>query len=162
MQTLIPWASNAELFPNLMFKTETGRYATFCGYYVGSMGAVRCPKPLLTKLMLAGDDGSLYDKIASYVAEFSVDHSLGDDMWEVLPVEQVSYQSACFDFICRHAPREVKVVLQLGEAPENLIPHWAASLTRPIFAILNRSQRLQYLRYRSARFATWASSFLPF
>lgn len=155
------WGDNSRYFSKLAFKTETGRYATFCGYYVGAQGAVRCPRPLVLKLMMAKDNGTLPDKLASYVAEFSVGHALGEDLWRLLPIEEVPYQSGAFDFICRHAPREMKVALHIGTIPDDVIAQWPYTLTRPLFAMLNRSQRIQYLKTKAARFASWASSFMP-
>lgn len=155
------WDATSKLFGNLRFKTETGRYATFCGYYVGSQGAVRAPRPLLVKLVNALDDDTLRDKIASYVAEFSVGHSLGDVLWDLLPLELVPYQSAVFDFICRHAPREMKTSLNIGEIPLDILSSLGLRLTRPIFALLNRSQRMAYLKIHPSRFSSWSSSFLP-
>lgn len=155
------WPNTATLFRKLQFKTETGIYATFCGYYVGHEGALRCPKPLLAKLLMAKDDGSLPDKLASYVAEFAVGHSLGDDLWRLLPLDQLPYQCSAFDFICRHAPREMKVALNIGSVPEDVISTWSYKLTRPLFAMLNRAQRIAYLKLRPSRFASWASSFFP-
>lgn len=155
------WAHNQKYFPNLKFKTEVGEYATFCGYYVGSAGAVRCPKPLLTKLMISKDRGDLPDKIPSYLAEFAVGHSLGDEMWDMLPADQVPYQSAAYDFFCRHASRDLKVALNIGEVPEDVISSWGCKMTRAIFATLNRASRIRYLKAYPSRFASWASSFMP-
>lgn len=155
------WKANSEFFSNLRFKAESGQYATFCGYYIGSEGAVRCPKPLITKLMLALDEDSLHEKLASYVTEFSVGHSLGDEMWNLLPIDQVPYQSAAFDFICRHAPRELKVALNIGSVPADVLSTWSGTITRPLFALLSKAQRLAYLKSFPSRFASWAHSFLP-
>lgn len=155
------WKANSEFFSNLRFKAESGQYATFCGYYIGSEGAVRCPKPLITKLMLALDEDALDDKLASYVTEFSVGHSLGDEMWNLLPLDQVPYQSAAFDFICRHAPRELKVALNIGSVPADVLSTWTGTITRPLFALLSKAQRLAYLKSFPSRFASWAHSFLP-
>nr|QWY81619.1 MAG: polyprotein [Tymoviridae sp. XZN137671] len=155
------WEATSALFPNLMFKTETGYYATFCGYYVGSQGAVRSPKPLLVKLVAALDDGTLGDKLASYISEFAVGHSLGDSFWNLLPLDLVTYQSACFDFFCRHASRELKTMLHIGEIPLDVLSTLNIKLSRPIFSLLNRSQRIAYLKVNPSKFASWASSFLP-
>nr|AXQ04798.1 capsid protein [Culex originated Tymoviridae-like virus] len=155
------WKANSDYFSNLRFKAESGPYATFCGYYIGSEGAVRCPKPLITKLMLALDEDSLDEKLASYVTEFSVGHSLGDEMWNLLPIDQVPYQSAAFDFICRHAPRELKVALNIGSVPADVLSTWTGTITRPLFALLSKAQRLAYLQSFPSRFASWAHSFLP-
>lgn len=155
------WNHNKKYFPNLQFKTETGHYATFCGYYVGHAGAVRCPKPLLTKLVLAKQQGDLDDKMPSYLSEFVVGHSLGDEMWDMLPLDQVPYQSATYDFLNRHASRDLKVALNIGEVPDDVIMSMGAKLSRAMFATLNAAQRIRYLRVYPSRFASWAASFLP-
>nr|QRD99864.1 MAG: polyprotein [Xanthi tymo-likevirus] len=152
---------HATYFPKLVFKTETGPYATFCGYYVGSAGAVRCPKPLLAKLTLAHDSGTLKDVIASYLAEFSVGHSSGDDFWTLLPLDQVPYQSGVYDFLCRHASRELKTALKIGEVPSDVLSVLDLRMTRPLFSLLSRVARIAYLKIHPSRFASWASSFLP-
>ncbi|UED13285.1 polyprotein [Pennisetum glaucum marafivirus] len=132
----------------LRFKKEKGRYATFCGYYVGADGAVRSPVALFAKLMIAVDDSSISDKLAAYVTEFAVGHSLGDQLWNVLPIECVRYQSACFDFFCRKAPVEMKLCFKIGEVPlpllERAFQHikWAS---HAVYALLNFKHRRQLL-----------------
>ncbi|QID59002.1 polyprotein [Camellia-associated marafivirus] len=132
----------------LRFKKERGRYATFCGYYVGSAGAVRSPIALFAKLAIAVDDLSIEDKLTSYLTEFSVGHSLGDSMWNCLPLDAVPYQSACFDFFCRHAPAHLKLSLRLGEVDESIMRRafqhikWA---THAVYALLSAQDRRQIL-----------------
>jgi len=141
------WAA-VEPMLALTFKKERGRYATFCGYYVGFTGAVRSPPALFAKLMIAVDDESIDDKLIAYLTEFTVGHSLGDAFWTILPVETVPYQSACFDFFCRRAPAQAKVMLRLGEAPESLLSmafqglKWAS---HSVYALMNSSHRRQLL-----------------
>ncbi|ACV53023.1 polyprotein [Blackberry virus S] len=128
----------------LRFKKERDRYATFCGYYVGKAGAVRSPIALFAKLMIAVDDGSLGDKLISYLAEFAVGHSLGDPFWTLLPLEAVLFQSACFDFFCRRAPPALKISLKLGEVSESIMArlgrglNWASSA---VYSMLSSAQR---------------------
>ncbi|AAK52838.2 polyprotein [Maize rayado fino virus] len=141
------WSAIAPMLA-LTFKKERGRYATFCGYYVGFTGAVRSPPALFAKLMIAVDDGSISDKLIAYLTEFTVGHSSGDAFWTILPVEAVPYQSACFDFFCRRAPAQAKVMLRLGEAPESLLSlafeglKWAS---HSVYALMNSSHRRQLL-----------------
>jgi hypothetical protein len=141
------WAYLKDLLA-LRFKKERGRYATFCGYYVGADGAVRSPVALFAKLMIAVDDQSVQDKLASYVTEFAVGHSLGDQLWNVLPIECVRFQSACFDFFCRRAPVEMKLCFKIGEVPlpilERAFQHikWAS---HAVYALLNFKHRRQLL-----------------
>ncbi|ALX72768.1 polyprotein [Nectarine marafivirus M] len=127
----------------LRFKKERGLYATFCGYYCARVGCVRSPIALFAKLMIAEDDGSISDKLASYLMEFSIGHSLGDELWQALPLATVSYQSACFDFFCRRAPPELKLALKLGEVPEEVVARighfkWATHAT---YSLLNSAAR---------------------
>ncbi|AEE02009.1 replicase [Asclepias asymptomatic virus] len=96
---------------HLRFKTETTDYPLFCGYYVGSSGAIRNPLALFAKLMIAIDDQSISEKRLSYITEFSVGHSLGDSFWDLLPSEIHPYQSACFDYFCRNSPPHEKSIL---------------------------------------------------
>jgi hypothetical protein len=141
------WPALRELLA-LRFKKERGRYATFCGYYVGPAGCVRSPVALFAKLMIAVDDASIRDKIVAYLTEFSVGHSLGDALWTVLPVEVVKYQSACFDFFCRHAKPELKLCLKIGEVPEPVLQaafqhiKWAS---HAVYALLSVNHRRQIL-----------------
>nr|UBZ25923.1 polyprotein [Nectarine marafivirus M] len=135
----------------LRFKKERDLYATFCGYYASRVGCVRSPIALFAKLMIAEDDGSISDKLAAYLMEFSIGHSLGDNLWLALPVAAVQYQSACFDYFCRKAPPELKVALHLGEVPEEIIsrlPHinWAS---HAVFSLLSSSARHALLHSRS-------------
>nr|WCR76256.1 polyprotein [Medicago sativa marafivirus 1] len=134
---------------SLRFKKEIDKYALFCGYYVSPAGAVRSPKALFAKLMIAYDDKSIEDKLASYITEFSVGHSLGQDMWLSLPLEQVSFQSANFDFFCRFAPRSLKVALNIGEVPLHtlqMILPFLKHVTNPIWALLSSAQRISFLK----------------
>nr|QXV86632.1 polyprotein [Tymoviridae sp.] len=141
------WASIEPMLA-LSFKKERGRYATFCGYYVGATGAVRSPPALFAKLMIAVDDGSIEDKLVAYLTEFTVGHSCGDAFWTILPLEAVPYQSACFDFFCRNAPREAKIMLKLGEAPESVLADvfqgikWAS---HSVYALMNSVLRRRLL-----------------
>lgn len=139
----------------LTFKKEFTTTGLFCGYYVGSAGAIRSPRALLAKLVLAKDNGSLSDKIASYLSEFVVGHSLGDDFWTLLPHDQVMYQAALFDFFCRECTKEQKLTLRIGEVPESLCQKMLSLgfnwLSRPLYALLDRSSRLRLLaRHRFA------------
>nr|WMN13769.1 polyprotein [Triticum aestivum marafivirus] len=132
----------------IRFKKERSRYATFCGYYVGSAGAVRSPVALFAKLMIAVDDRSISDKLTAYLTEFSVGHSLGDAFWTLLPVELVKFQSACFDFFCRHASAELKLALKIGEVPTSILSKafqhikWAS---HAVYALLSVQHRRQIL-----------------
>ncbi|AWB13379.1 polyprotein [Alfalfa virus F] len=142
------WSHIAPLL-SLRFKKEIDRYSLFCGYYVSPAGAVRSPKALFAKLMIAVDDQSISDKIASYITEFSVGHSLGQNMWLSLPLDQVPFQSANFDFFCRFAPRSLKVALNIGEVPSSimeLILPFLKHVTNPIWALLSSAQRISFLK----------------
>ncbi|AAW88343.1 replicase-associated polyprotein [Citrus sudden death-associated virus] len=134
---------------SLRFKKERGRYATFCGYYASHVGCVRSPVALFAKLAIAVDDGSISDKMASYLSEFALGHSLGDHLWEALPLEAVPFQSACFDFFCRRAPRHLKLSLMLGEVPESIIARIGSSLkwaSHAIYTTLSSAARVAILR----------------
>nr|WOV89673.1 polyprotein [Maculavirus vitis] len=138
------WPALAPLFA-LKPKPETSPFGLFCGYFVGPAGAVRAPRALFAKLAIALEDGSLPEKIASYVAEFSVGQSLGDALWSLIPPELVIYQSACFDLICRHASPQLKLALRLGEVPDwgSLLSQLKLRfLTRPLFALLDAHTRV--------------------
>nr|UCJ00922.1 polyprotein [Grapevine rupestris vein feathering virus] len=113
----------------LRFKKERTRYGEFCGYYVGCEGCIRSPVALFAKLMVCVDDGTIDEKMISYATEFSIGHSLGDAFWNLLPLEAVPYQSAVFDFFCRHAPEDVKVMFKLGRVEVSLFAHLLSKLT---------------------------------
>nr|QUS93818.1 polyprotein [Grapevine rupestris vein feathering virus] len=113
----------------LRFKKERTRYGEFCGYYVGCEGCIRSPIALFAKLMVCVDDGSIEEKMISYATEFSIGHSLGDAFWNLLPIDAVPYQSAVFDFFCRHAPEDVKVMFKLGRVEVSLFSHLLSKLT---------------------------------
>nr|AHX22590.1 RNA-dependent RNA polymerase [Bombyx mori Macula-like virus] len=134
---------------SLTFKKEFVRNGLFCGYYLGPAGAIRAPRALLAKLVLALDDRTLPDKIASYLSEFVVGHSLGDAFWTLLPADQVIYQSALFDFFCRECSKEQKLALKIGEVPEHLCQTMLSLgfswLSRPLYALLDRTARLRLL-----------------
>lgn len=138
---------------HLTFKTEIVNHGLFCGYFLSSSGAVRAPRPLLIKAVLAENDGTLDTKMASYLSEFVVGHSLGDDMWNSLPLEQVSFQAALFDFFCRRASKEQKISLKIGEVPEDicrrLLSLGFSWVSRPLYALLDRASRLRLLRNTS-------------
>jgi hypothetical protein len=115
------WYQIEHLFYKLQFKLEEDYYALFCGYYLSNVGAVRSPRTLLYKLMIAHADGSIHDKIASYLTEFNVGHSLGQDLWNALPVDQVFDQSAVFDYFCRRARPAQKIALRIGRLSQDEI-----------------------------------------
>ena len=135
---------------SLTFKKEYTTYPLFCGYYLGSAGAIRAPRTLLAKLAVATADASLPDKIASYLTEFVVGHSLGDVFWDLLPLEQVEYQAALFDFFCRNCSKEQKLSLKIGEVPQHLCVKMLESgfrwLSRPLYALLDRCSRFRLLK----------------
>lgn len=145
------WSSVYPLL-HLTFKTERTKYGTFCGYHIGNAGAIRVPRPLFVKLILAQNDDTLTDKMASYLSEFVVGHSLGDSFWTLLPFNQVEYQCALFDFFCRHATKEQKVALKIGEVPSETVSDLLSLgfkfVTRPLYALLNRASRLRILHHQ--------------
>nr|QQG34652.1 polyprotein [Davidia involucrata marafivirus 1] len=131
------WPAIQQLL-HLRFKKELSRYSLFCGYFVGPEGAVRCPIALFAKILQAIDDSTIPDKMASYLTEFSIGHSIGQPMWNLLPIHQVMYQSALFDFFCRAAPPSWKVALRIGEVEDSLLELLSSSLkwvSNPVFAI---------------------------
>lgn len=157
--TRTSWETNRSSL-KVQFKKEFTNYPLFCGYYLGAAGAIRAPRPLFSKLAIALADGSLDDKLASYLAEFTVGHSLGDDFWSLLPVDQVEFQSACFDFFCRKCSREQKLSLKIGEVSESIISSIISTgakwITRPLYALLNRHARIQVMHNNSYRISTIA------
>jgi len=137
------WLAVSRLL-SLTFKIHLVERPLFCGYFVGHHGAIRSPYALFAKLYEAYNDGSLPDKMASYVAEFAVGHSLGQDLWDLLPDSHFQWQSACFDFFCRHACKSLKDALKLGEPPENILALMGpsvSSLSRPLWYLLSNAVR---------------------
>nr|UUW20925.1 MAG: methyltransferase [Guiyang Paspalum paspaloides tymo-like virus 1] len=138
----------------LKFKTNQTKYPLFCGYYVGSAGAVRAPRPLFAKLIIALDDQSIQDKLLSYLSEFLVGHSLGDSMWTLIPVEHVKFQSAVFDFFCRKTPTHLKIAFKLGEIPLSTLlslfgaVKWASYST---YSMLSTSARRLLVKFNKSR-----------
>lgn len=155
-RTRAEWAVHASFFTLLTWKQEHTLYGEFCGYYASSCGAVRAPRPLLVKLALAKARSELDKTLPSYVAEFAIGHVLGDDLWLALPVSEVPYQAAVFDFICREASPELKVMLKVGEVPEDILARMECDVARPVFALLNAQQRWAYIKAKNPRFMTWA------
>nr|UGO57100.1 MAG: hypothetical protein [Pyongtaek Culex Macula-like virus] len=98
----------------LRFKIETIERPLFCGYFLGTGGAVRAPDALFVKLVLSETQRTLHRTLDSYIMEFALGHSLGDALWEILPEEQWPYQDALFDFFCRKANPAQKAVLRLS------------------------------------------------
>nr|UBJ25975.1 polyprotein [Tymoviridae sp.] len=150
------WAACSEFFQLLTWKKEHSLYGEFCGYYVSHCGAVRAPRPLLIKLALSEARDELHKTLPSYVAEFSVGHSLGDFLWAALPASEVLYQSAVYDFICRKASPELKVMLKAGEVPDDILAIMDCAVSRPVFSLLNAQQRWAYIRAKRPQFMTWA------
>nr|UCJ00876.1 replicase polyprotein [Grapevine Red Globe virus] len=150
---------------SLRFKTEVSRYGLFCGYYLGPAGAVRSPLALFAKLIIAVDDGSIEDKKASYLSEFAVGHSLGQDMWTLLPENQVPYQSANFDFFCRHCPPSWKLALRIGSPDLSFLDSLnlaTTHLTSATFAMLSFAARRLYKAFRPEKhFVSEVSANLP-
>lgn len=97
----------------LRFKIEVVDRPLFCGYFLGPLGAVRAPDALFVKLILSETQKTLHKTLDSYIMEFALGHSLGNDLWEILPEEQWLYQDALFDFFCRKANPAQKAVLRL-------------------------------------------------
>nr|UOF93035.1 replication protein [Erysimum leaf mottle virus] len=137
---------------HLKFKLEHTNHPLFCGYYVGPAGCIRNPLALFCKLMIAVDDDALSDRRLSYLTEFTTGHRLGESLWDLLPPDLVKYQSACFDFFCRHCPKHEKMLLS-DENPQFSIlerltssPRWLSKNamyllpTKLRLAILNMSQ----------------------
>nr|WPD94570.1 polyprotein [Grapevine rupestris vein feathering virus] len=142
-----------KLLRALRFKKERTRYGEFCGYYVGCEGCIRSPIALFAKLMVCLDDNSIDEKMISYATEFSIGHSLGDAFWNLLPIDAVPYQSAVFDFSCRRAPEDVKVMFKLARVEVSLFSHLLSKLTWPSYssyAYLNSLQR-RALRGKAGR-----------
>ncbi|AAG60206.1 replicase, partial [Petunia vein banding virus] len=65
------------------------------------------------------DDGTLSDKILSYLSEFSIGHLSGDLVLDILPESIISYQSACHDFFCRNCTPSQKMLLSAEPIPES-------------------------------------------
>lgn len=151
-------------FLSVKFKIEYTLYPLFCGYFVGKAGAVRAPLPLLVKCVLAEDDSSLPEKLTSYLTEFSIGHSLGDQLWTLLPLSEVQPQAALYDFFCRRCSREQKVLLNIGELPLDVITDMLSCgfqlVARPLFCLLSRQSRLRYLQ-RSANPCPYDDPQLP-
>jgi len=152
------WAAVEPLL-TLTFKTESSRYGLFCGYYLSAYGAVRAPRALLVKLVLALDNSSLQEKLSSYLSEFVVGHSLGDALWQSLPPSQILWQAALFDFFCRHCSKEQKITMKIGEVPTNLVREMLALgfswISKPLYALLDRASRFRLLK-RSRSFVPLA------
>nr|QHA33698.1 viral helicase [Gengado virus] len=156
--TRTSWAHNSHLFSRVQWKKQLSKYGEFCGYYVSSFGAVRAPLPLLAKLGLSKARGELDLTLPSYLAEFSVGHSLGDDLWQSLPVDQVLYQSAVFDFFCRHASPYLKVALRIGSAPDSFLLKSGSPLNYQAFCMLSHASRREYMRQKPHNSAvSWSS-----
>nr|UFT26908.1 putative polyprotein [Drosophila-associated tymovirus] len=150
------WPSIQPLL-SIKFKKEFVQHGLFCGYYLGPEGAIRSPRALLAKLAVATADGSLDDKLASYLSEFVVGHSLGDAFWNLLPLKEVEYQAALFDFFCRNCSKEQKISLKIGEVPSetcsNFLSQGIKWLSRPLYSLLNRAARLRLLGHSSSEHA---------
>lgn len=137
------WPFIKELL-HLRFKTEQSDHGLFCGYYLGPQGCIRNPLALFAKLMIAEDDGSAFDKLPSYLTEFSIGHGLGDSLWQLLPSDLVLYQSACFDYFCRKATRSQKILLQPGLVDQETLDKIALSakfISRPFYSMLSSHAR---------------------
>ncbi|UWS64431.1 polyprotein [Sea buckthorn marafivirus] len=157
IDSLPPPRDNWPALSNLLalrFKTEFDRYSLFCGYFVGPAGAIRAPRALFAKLAIAVDDGSIRDKMESYLSEFVVGHSIGDSFWTLLPLPQIPYQSACFDFFCRNAPPHLKVAFRIGEIPLSVLEvifeniKWASHAT---YSMLSSAARFAVVKFRQSR-----------
>ncbi|AOF41056.1 replication-associated polyprotein [Fig fleck-associated virus 2] len=130
-------------------KPEISNFSLFCGYFVGPEGAVRAPRALFTKFAIAFDLGELDKCLASFLAEFTVGHSLGDAVWNLIPPDLLVYQFALFDAFCRECSREQKVALRLGEIPDYtklLQFDKFQQFTFASFSLLKSSARRLYLR----------------
>nr|UBJ25996.1 putative viral helicase [Sichuan mosquito tymo-like virus] len=150
------WAFNKQFFSDLVWKKETKKYGEFCGYYVGHTGAVRAPQPMLSKLGLSAARQELDKTLLSYLSEFCVGHSLGDDMWQILPPHEVLYQSAVFDFFNRHCSKSMKVCLKQGEVPPADLIKSGLPLSYGAFCTLPLSARSAYLRRHKGLPHAWA------
>lgn len=151
------WSINSQYFKKLIWKKEKSLYGEFCGYYVSHAGAVRAPRPMLAKLALSEARSELGLTIPSYLAEFCVGHSLGDALWECLPLSEVLWQSAVFDFFCRKTPRDLKVALKHGEIPDHLLLKMGRPLTHQAFCTLSHASRRFYLRLQKSNPHNWTS-----
>jgi hypothetical protein len=130
---------------HLKFKLEHTTNPLFCGYYVGPAGCIRNPLALFCKLMIAVDDEALPDRRLSYLTEFTTGHRLGEPLWSLLPSDLVKYQSACFDFFCRHCPKHEKMLLSDESPTPSLLDRITASprwLTKNAMYLLPAKLRL--------------------
>lgn len=150
------WVNILPLFDRLTWKKERSLYGEFCGFYVSSCGAVRAPRPMLAKLALSKARDELHLTLPSYLSEFVVGHSLGDNMWLALPPSEILYQSAVFDFFCRHASPELKVALKQGEVPPDLLLKTGGNVSRLTFADMNAAQRWAYIKLKHPSYLSWA------
>jgi hypothetical protein len=129
----------------LIFKPVYTKTPLFCGYYVGPAGAIRAPTPLLHKIAVALADQSIANKIESYLQEFVVGHSLGDCFWQLLPTFEHRAQAALFDFFCRRASKQLKLLLKVGPIPEEVC--LALSLSHTLdYSDTKKKERLQLIR----------------
>ena len=88
---------------------------------MGPSGAIRNPLALFAKLMISIDDNKIKDTRLSYLTEFSIGHQLGDSLWNLLPPHLHKYQSACFDYFCRHSPKHEKLILSSDPVPDHVL-----------------------------------------
>jgi hypothetical protein len=132
------WALVEKYFHKLQFKLVESDYGSFCGYYVSHVGAVRGPRTLFFKLMLAHADHSIPEKLASYLTEFNVGHSLGDALWDCIDPAEAVYQMGCFDYFCRESPRAMKVALKTGPLSDDDIMRMSAAVPDFHYTLFNQ------------------------
>ncbi|APG77674.1 hypothetical protein [Hubei macula-like virus 1] len=141
------WHEISDLL-KLKFKIELTRYPLFCSYYLGPAGAIRAPLPMLHKIHCALHADDLPLKLPSYIAEFAIGHSLGDAFWTLLPDFEHDAQAALFDFFCRRASKQLKMLLKIGP----LSPQHKAlleDLSVSTYKELTQHQRIQILHGRA-------------
>jgi len=132
------WALIEKYFYKLQFKLVESDYGSFCGYYVSHVGAVRGPRTLFFKLMLAHADHTIPEKLASYLTEFNVGHSLGDALWDCIDPSEAVYQMGCFDYFCRESPKAMKVALKVGPLSDDDIARMSSAMPDFHYTLFNQ------------------------
>lgn len=123
--SISPRWSSIEKLLLIKFKLNFTEHPLFCSYYLGPAGIIRAPTPLFHKSIIAQTNDELPNKLCSYLSEFAIGHSLGDELWTLLPAHEYPCQEALFDFFCRVAPPQLKILLKLGHSLEYDSPYHA-------------------------------------
>nr|QQG34661.1 replicase [Piper methysticum tymovirus 1] len=126
-------------------------HPTFCGYYYSSHGIARIPVELAHKLIIASEKGELNKVALSFTTELMVGHRKGDDIYHILPGNQIEYHFAAAHHLWDNGGLDLRALMSTAELAPLLqaLTDEFKTASRRLADVPARLRRLVYQAYRS-------------